>query len=67
MTKPEDNSFGIYERGHGNYRETMKYWAKQREGIAKRLMKFARGVHSLDEAVKFIEEAKKKNKDNLPF
>jgi hypothetical protein len=59
--KYNEDSFGIYEKG-SFYR-----WAKQREGIAKRLDKFYKGIGAMQAMVKIIEKAKKNNPNNLPF
>lgn len=55
------NSLGIYEKGD------MKRWKQQREGIAERLDNFGKNIHTLAEAVKILEEAKKNNPKGLIF
>jgi len=35
-----NDSFGIYDRGHGGYKETISFWRRQREGIIQRLIRF---------------------------
>lgn len=63
----EDDSSGIYDRGHGGYNETISAWRKQREGVAKRLDKFYKGIGALQAMIRIIERAKKRNPNNLPF
>jgi hypothetical protein len=61
------SSHGIYERGHGGYKETISFWKRQREAIVSRLLNFGRNLEKIGEAEKIIEEAKKDNPNGLPF
>jgi hypothetical protein len=63
------DSQGIYETGHGGYKETISVWRRQREGIVKRLRNFENNLSKIRGAVDIIEQAKKDNplKNNLPF
>lgn len=67
MTKAENDSFGIYERGQGSYAETISFWSRQRHGIAKRLRRFANLVDRAEKASQAIDDAIKKNGNGLPF